>query len=230
MPPLQRQVSSTDSYNYLLFLPDGVHGDAGDVYEGLRLRTQRQQLLLPTILFLHGAGQRGSNLDDVKKYGVAKIVEEQADFPFIVISPQSPRGEYWNVERLGILLDQVIASYPVDPDRVYLTGLSMGGYGTWHLAAAQPERFAAIAPICGGGNPQAARNLKNLPVWAFHGAKDNVVPLSESEIMVSALKARDGNVKFTVYPEAKHDSWTQTYNNPELYNWFLQHQRHKAVN
>ncbi|WP_100899512.1 dienelactone hydrolase family protein [Nostoc flagelliforme] len=187
---------------YLLFLPNGVHADGGDVYDGLRLRTQRQQLLLPTILFLHGAGQRGSNLDDVKKYGVPKIVEQQADFPFIVISPQSPRGEYWNVERLSILLDQVIASYPVDPDRLYLTGLSMGGYGTWHLAAAQPERFAAIAPICGGGNPQAARNLKNLPVWAFHGAKDNVVPLSESEIMVSALKARDGNVKFTVYPEA----------------------------
>ena len=229
MPPLQRQVSSTDSYNYLLFLPDGVDGDAGDVYDGLHLRTQRQQLLLPTILFLHGAGQRGSNLDDVKKYGLPKIVEQQADFPFIVISPQSPCGEYWNVERLSALLDQVIVSYPVDPDRLYLTGLSMGGYGTWHLAAAQPERFAAIAPICGGGNPQGARHLKNLPVWAFHGAKDNVVPLSESEIMVSALKARDGNVKFTVYPEAKHDSWTQTYNNPELYKWFLQHQRQKAV-
>ncbi|MGF2035872.1 MAG: prolyl oligopeptidase family serine peptidase [Nostoc sp. CmiVER01] len=229
MPPLQRQVSSTDSYNYLLFLPNGVHADADDVYDGLRLRNETQQLLLPTILFLHGAGQRGSNLDDVKKYGVPKIVEQQADFPFIVISPQCPRGEYWNVERLSTFLDQVIASYPVDPDRVYLTGLSMGGYGTWHLAAAQPERFAAIAPICGGGNPQAARNLKNLPVWAFHGAKDNVVPLSESEIMVSALKACDGYVKFTVYPEAQHDSWTQTYNNPELYKWFLHHQRQKAI-
>ncbi|MEH2326709.1 MAG: prolyl oligopeptidase family serine peptidase [Nostoc sp.] len=229
MLPLQQQVSSTDSYNYLLFSPNGVHADGGDVYDGLVLRNEIQHLLLPTILFLHGAGQRGSNLDDVKKYGVAKIVEQQADFPFIVISPQCPRGEYWNIERLSALLDRVIASYPVDPERVYLTGLSMGGYGTWHLAAAQPERFAAIAPICGGGNPKAARNLKNLPVWAFHGAKDNVVPLSESEIMVSALKARNGNVKFTVYPEANHDSWTQTYNNPELYKWFLQHRRQAAV-
>ncbi|MEH1882941.1 prolyl oligopeptidase family serine peptidase [Nostoc sp.] len=221
MPPLQRHVTSTDSYNYLLFLPDGLHPD-GD-------RNEIQQALLPTILFLHGAGQRGSDLDDVRKHGVAKVVEQQSDFPFIVISPQCPRREYWNIERLSTLLDEVIASCAVDPDRVYLTGLSMGGYGTWHLAAAQPERFAAIAPICGGGNPQAAGKLKNLPVWAFHGAKDNVVPLSESEIMVSALKVHDGNVKFTVYPEANHDSWTQTYNNPELYEWFLQNWRQQTV-
>ncbi|MEH2262844.1 prolyl oligopeptidase family serine peptidase [Nostoc sp.] len=216
MPPLQRHVTSTDSYNYLLFLPDGD-------------RNEIQQPLLPTILFLHGAGQRGYDLDDVRKHGIAKVVEQQPDFPFIVISPQCPRREYWNIERLSTLLDEVIASCAVDPDRVYLTGLSMGGYGTWHLAAAQPERFAAIAPICGGGNPQAAGKLKNLPVWAFHGAKDNVVPLSESEIMVSALKVHDGNVKFTVYPEANHDSWTQTYNNPELYEWFLQHWRQQTV-
>lgn len=221
MPPLQRHVTSTDSYNYLLFLPDGLYPD-GD-------RNEIQQPLLPTILFLHGAGQRGSDLDDVRKHGVAKVVEQQADFPFFVISPQCPRREYWNIERLSTLLDEVIASCAVDPDRVYLTGLSMGGYGTWHLAAAQPERFAAIAPICGGGNPQAAGKLKNLPVWAFHGAKDNVVPLSESEIMVSALKVHNGNVKFTVYPEANHDSWTQTYNNPELYEWFLQHWRQQTV-
>ncbi|MEH2236738.1 prolyl oligopeptidase family serine peptidase [Nostoc sp.] len=236
MAPLQQKVTSTGSYNYLLFLPDVLQQDislreAPQTCKG----NETQQPLLPTILFLHGAGERGSNLDDVKKQGVAKIVEQQPDFPFIVISPQCPRGEYWNVERLSALLDEAMSddklqsAYPVDPDRVYLTGLSMGGYGTWLLAAAQPQRFAAIAPICGGGNPLAARKLKNLPVWAFHGAKDNVVPLSASEIMVSALKARDGNVKFTVYPEAEHDSWTQTYNNPELYEWFLQHRRQQAV-
>ncbi|MBN3905203.1 MAG: prolyl oligopeptidase family serine peptidase [Nostoc sp. NMS1] len=216
MPPVQQQITSTDSYNYLLFLPDGLHQD------GSRNETQQP---LPTILCLHGSGERGSYLNHVKKHGVAKVVEQEPDFPFIVISPQCPRGEYWNIERLSTLLDEVIASYSVDLDRVYLTGLSMGGYGTWHLAAAQPERFAAIAPICGGGNPAQVHKLKNLPVWAFHGAKDRVVPLSESEIMVSALKAHDGNVKFTVYPEADHDSWTQTYNNPELYEWFLQHRR-----
>ncbi|WP_257237191.1 prolyl oligopeptidase family serine peptidase [Nostoc sp. 'Peltigera malacea cyanobiont' DB3992] len=172
MPSTQQQVTSTDSYNYLLFLPDGVRAGGGD-------RKETQQPLLPTILFLHGAGQRGSNLDDVKKQGIAKIVEQQPDFPFIVISPQCPRGEYWNVERLSALLDKAIpgekpqsgyASY-VDPDRVYLTGLSMGGYGTWHLAAAQPQRFAAIAPICGGGNPQAARKLKTFLCGHFTEAK-----------------------------------------------------------
>ncbi|MDF5710202.1 MAG: prolyl oligopeptidase family serine peptidase [Nostoc sp. S4] len=210
MSSTQLQITSIHSYNYLLFLPN---------CNGL------PQPLLPTILFLHGSGERGSNLDEVKNHGVAKIVDEQPDFPFIVISPQCPRSQNWSVKRLSILLDEVIASYPVDLDRIYLTGLSMGGYGTWHLAAVQPEIFAAIAPICGGGKSTQAANLKNLPVWAFHGAKDDIVPLTESEIMVSTLQACGGNVKFTVYPEAEHDSWTQTYNNPELYQWFLQHRR-----
>ena len=207
----QRQILNTNSYNYLLFLPKS---------------NEAQEFRLPMILFLHGAGERGSNLEDLKRIGVAKIVEEQPDFPFIVVSPQCPRGERWSVNLLSALLDDVMAQYHVDPDRVYLTGLSMGGYGTWHLAAAQPDRFAAIAPICGGGKPDEAYRLKNLPVWAFHGARDRIVPLSESEEMVQALKkCGANNVKFTVYPQADHDSWTQTYNNLMLYDWFLQHQR-----
>jgi predicted peptidase len=210
MQTVQRQVTRTGSYDYLLFLPQ-------------RYETQAQW---PTILFLHGAGERGSNLEYVKRQGVPKIVEEQPDFPFIAVSPQCPRGQYWSVASLGYLLDEAIASYRVNPDRLYLTGISMGGYGTWRLAAAQPQRFAAIAPICGGGNPGEACNLKNLPVWAFHGARDTVVPLSESEEMVEAVRACGGNVKFTVYPEAGHDSWTQTYNHPELFDWFLKHRRH----
>jgi predicted peptidase len=210
MQSTQQQITSSESYNYLLFLPNNG--------------TIKEQLL-PAILFLHGAGERGYNLENVKRNGVAKIVEEQPNFPFIVISPQCPLGEYWSVNLLSNLLDEAISSYPINPDHIYLTGLSMGGYGTWHLAAAEPERFAAIAPICGGGNPIAAKKLKNLPVWVFHGAKDNVIPLKESEIMVSALKKHGVNVKFTVYPDAEHDSWTQTYNNPQLYEWFLQHRR-----
>ncbi|WP_414585645.1 prolyl oligopeptidase family serine peptidase [Scytonema sp. PCC 10023] len=207
----QRQILNTNNYNYLLFLPKS--------YEA-------QEFRLPMILFLHGAGERGSNLEDVKRNGIARIVEEQPDFPFIAVSPQCPPGERWSVNLLSALLDDVIAQYHVSLDRVYLTGLSMGGYGTWHLAADQPDRFAAIAPICGGGNPQEAYRLKNLPVWAFHGKRDRIVPLRESEKMVQALKnCGANNVKFTVYPEADHDSWTQTYNNPMLYDWFLQHQR-----
>lgn len=175
------------------------------------------------ILFLHGSGERGSNLDWVKRHGVARIVEEQPDFPFIAVSPQCPKGQYWSVELLMALLAEVMQSQPVDPKRVYLTGLSMGGYGAWRLAAAHPDRFAAIAPVCGRGDPSQADRLKQTPVWVFHGALDDVVPLQQSEVMVEALKACGGNVRFTVYPNAGHDSWTPTYRNPALYDWFLQH-------
>jgi len=132
------------------------------------------------------------------------------------------------------LLDELLANHRVDPERVYLTGLSMGGYGTWSLALAAPERFAAVVPICGGGDPikllladpRRAQALKSLPIWAFHGAKDPVVKLEESERMVDALK-RFGcsEVQLTVYPEAGHDAWTQTYENPKLYDWLLAHRR-----
>jgi hypothetical protein len=114
----------------------------------------------------------------------------------------------------------------VDADRIYLTGLSMGGFGTWNLAMTWPGRFAAIAPICGGGNPRNAWSIRHIPTWVFHGAKDPVVPLSMSEDMVSALRQYNGQVTFTVYPEARHDSWTESYDNPELYSWFLEHTRY----
>jgi len=210
----QKQVLRNGTYDYLLFLPEE--------YE-----TQQQW---PLILFLHGSGERGSNLEIVKRHGIARIVEEELNFPFITVSPQCPQGEKWSVQHLSDLFDEVMDTYHVDPDRVYLTGLSMGGYGTWCWAAAQPHRFAAIAPVCGRGDPTEACNLKNLPVWVFHGGRDAVVPLSQSEVMVSALKACGGNVKFTVYPEAGHDSWTQTYSYSGLYEWFLQHRRNSAVN
>ncbi len=116
----------------------------------------------------------------------------------------------------------------MDTERIYLTGLSMGGYGTWALAAKYPERFAAIVPICGGGKRFMARSLKDIPVWAFHGAKDNVVPLKESVKMVNAVKALGGNARLTVYPDAGHDSWTETYRNKELYSWFLGHRKKKT--
>ena len=119
----------------------------------------------------------------------------------------------------------MLQKYQVDPQRVYLTGLSLGGYGTWSLASRYPKRFAAIVPICGGGRESAMEPLKDLPVWVFHGAKDEIVSINESERLVEALQAIDGNVKFTVYPEADHDAWTETYNNPQLYQWLLQQKR-----
>lgn len=186
----------------------------------------------PLILFLHGAGERGDDLERVKKYGIARVVEDQPDFPFITVSPQCPLGTTWlfQLDALDALLEETMATYAVDPERVYLTGLSMGGNGTWHYAAAHPERFAAIAAVCGWGEwwagfPDHARVLKNLPVWAFHGARDDVVPLAGSTSLVDVLEAAGGDVRLTVYPEAMHDSWTETYANPELYRWFLKHRR-----
>jgi len=183
----------------------------------------------PLVVFLHGAGERGSNLEQLKAHGLPKLIAQGQDFEFIVVSPQCPTNKWW----VGLdshviaLIDETMDRYNVDKNRVYLTGLSMGGYGTWSITAGYPERFAAIAPICGGGQPYLARNLKDVPVWAFHGAKDNVVPLQQSQQMVDAVNAAGGNAKLTVYPEAWHDSWTQTYANPELFKWLLSHSKNK---
>jgi predicted peptidase len=182
----------------------------------------------PLVLFLHGAGERGTDLDLVTKHGLPKLIREGQDFPFIVLSPQCPEGTWWDTEMLLHLLDETVATHRVDPDRVYVTGLSMGGFGTWELLLRAPDRFAAAAPICGGGIPYLAEWFRHVPVWAFHGGKDPVVPLRASEDMVQALKACDGDVQFTVYPEAGHDSWTETYQNPELYRWLLSHRRQEV--
>lgn len=182
----------------------------------------------PLLLFLHGAGERGDDLELVKKHGPPKQIAAGKDFPFIVVSPQCPRGRWWEPQELLALLDELGRKYKVDADRVYVTGLSMGGFGTWRLASVAPERFAAIAPICGGGEKSWARQIAQLPVWAFHGAKDTVVPLQRSQEMVDEIQRLGGNVRLTVYPEAGHDSWTETYNNPDFYQWLLQQRRRKA--
>ena len=211
---MKKQITKTVACRYLLYLPKG--------YGKTRKRW-------PLILFLHGAGERGDDLELVKKHGPPKVAEKKR-LPFIVVSPQCPAGRWWTncSDMLTALLDEVAAKYAVDEGRIYLTGLSMGGYGTWSLAVEHPERFAAIAPICGGGNHHVVGVLKKVPAWVFHGEKDTVVPIVESERMVAALKACGGNVKFTAYPEAAHDSWTKTYNSARLYEWFLKHRRGKA--
>ncbi|MGO8931406.1 MAG: prolyl oligopeptidase family serine peptidase [Limisphaerales bacterium] len=205
----EARITVTAKLDYLLFLPQG--------YEQSNKRW-------PLMLFLHGSGESGTNLAKVKTHGPPKIVETKPDFPFILVSPQSPRGG-WNNDTLNALLDSVIRTYRVDKHRVYLTGLSMGGFGTWSLAAAHPEKFAAIVPICGGGNQADAKKLATLPIWVFHGAKDPTVPVQRSREMVEAIKAAGGNVKYTEYPEAGHDSWTETYDNPALYEWLLAQER-----
>jgi predicted peptidase len=179
----------------------------------------------PLIVFLHGSGESGSDLNLVKKHGPPMLAELDRNFPFIVVSPQADAPMGYERELLAAMLDEVVRQLPVDETRIYLTGLSMGGYATWAWATMEPERFAAIAPICGGWDPAQACKLKNVPIWAFHGAKDDAVPIAQDQAMVDAVKACGGDIKFTVYPDVGHDSWTQTYANPELFAWFLSHQR-----
>jgi predicted peptidase len=179
----------------------------------------------PCLLFLHGAGERGRDLHRVKSQGLPKMLQSREDFPFLVVSPQCSSSTTWHIGVLDAVLNEVVSSYRIDRDRLYVTGLSMGGFGTWSLAIDYPSRFAAIAPICGGGDPKAVCIIKHLPVWAFHGAKDPIVPLASSEVMVETLKRCGGNVRFTVYPQADHDCWTLTYANEQLYDWFLEHRR-----
>ena len=174
-------------------------------------------------MFLHGIGECGEDLQKVKTHGPPKLVEQGKEFPFILVSPQCPEGSWWSDNVLDGLLKELEEKYNVDKNRIYVTGLSMGGYGTWSLAMEYPHRFAAIAPVCGGGNVRTVCKLKDMPIWVFHGAKDNVVPIAESQKLVDALKKCGNDVKFTIYPEANHDSWTETYKNPELYKWLLSH-------
>lgn len=217
---LQRTLTKSIELPYWLHLPKAAPADQP----------------LPLLLFLHGRGESGSDLEDLKKHGIPKILAQEPDFaplaPFIVAAPQCPWHTWWpeQAEAIDALIEELLENYPVDPQRIYLTGLSMGGFGTWYLACRTPERFAAIVPICGGGYwvhgfPDWVLELKQTPTWVFHGAKDPVVPLAASQQLVDLLQANGGNVRFTIYPEALHDSWSETYENPELYSWLLQHKR-----
>ncbi len=192
---------------YLLYLP----------------KDYKQQKSLPLVLFLHGAGERGDNLNLVQKHGPPKLIEAGLEFPFILVSPQCPKDSWWTreLEPLKLLLDSILKIYKVDKKRVYLTGLSMGGFGTFHLAGLYPKYFAALAPICGGGHGSFAENLKKIPTWAFHGDADDIVPVQESQRMIRAIKKAGGNAKLTTYKDVGHDSWTQTYDNPKFYEWLL---------
>ena len=180
---------------------------------------------LPLIIFLHGSGERGIDIKKVGVHGIPKIAKKTEGFEFIGVSPQCLRQKKarWLTEDLDILLDHILKTYKIDKKRIYLTGLSMGGYGTWAWAAKRPNVFAAAVPICGGGNPADASKYDKLPIWVFHGDKDTAVKIEKSQVMVDAIKKSGGNVKFTIYPGVGHDSWTKTYDNPELYKWLLSH-------
>jgi predicted peptidase len=207
--------------NYLLFLPAAYGNDPAQKW--------------PLILFLHGSGTRGNNIENLMYEALPQILGFTPDFPFIVLSPQltNDSGEdYWTretvVASLFVLLEEIQEKYSVDPERIYLTGVSIGGNGVWEIGLSYPDRFAALVPVMGfyGDTasvevPDNICDLKDVPIWAFHGAKDHIVPLWVEEDLVDALKACGGNAQITVYPDGDHDISGQAYENQDLYAWLL---------
>jgi len=208
----QNHEQFTIPINYLLYLPENYATDTTHKW--------------PLIIFLHGSGESGSDIEKVKTHGPPKMIAAGRQFPCIVMSPQAgPSMNGWEPELVIKLIRYIKNKYRVDKERVYLTGLSMGGYGTWNIAMKYPTEFAAIVPICGGGDMDNIGQLRNMPVWCFHGAKDEVVKPKESIRLIDTLKKFNPNTKLTIYPEAGHDSWTEAYNNDSLFNWLFAQKR-----
>ena len=181
---------------------------------------------LPLIIQLHGAGERGNGkeaLFRVDVHGFSRLIADK-EIPCIFAMPQCPKDSFWaaRVESIISFINQLTEEYEIDAKRIYLTGLSMGGYGTWFTAMARPDLFAAIAPVCGGGMAWNASVLKELPIWAFHGACDTVVSPLQSDEMVAKLKSLGADVKYSRIDGVGHDVWKQAYNE-ELLNWLLEH-------
>ena len=215
---LDKHIVKPVRLRYLLWFPDGYEAHEGKTW--------------PLILFLHGRGERGADLAMVLRYGLPARLAQGFALPAMVAAPQCPEGSDWTLhdDALLALLDELSSNYTVDRSRIYVTGLSMGGREAWRLAATNSRRFAALVPIC-GRRPDGVRSLEDtqplcdLPIWVFHGAQDQVVPIEESNAIVAALRTYGANVRYTIYTDAGHDSWTQAYAEPELYTWLLGQRR-----
>jgi predicted peptidase len=213
MPISDHQYRSHDlTIGYKLFLPEKDTG--------------RDNAALPLILFLHGIKMRGNDLSVLEDYGLIRVAKQNKRFPYVIIAPQCPANRFWPDIRghLLELVEQIVQAHAIDRNRIYVTGFSMGGEGTWDLAANARHVFAAAAPISGGYPPGAADRLVAMPVWAFHGALDDVVPISDTEAIINAIKSLGGEPRFTTYPDLDHGHIVmfKTYENPELYAWFEQ--------
>lgn len=193
---------------YLLYLPDGYESDSESEF--------------PLLLFLHGGGSSEDDLEMLKRSGFAGKIEEGRSFPFMVLSPQNPHSrKFWNETALITLLDKIQKEYRVDPSRVWVAGLSRGGYGAWRMAIQYPERFAALVAVCGETPDHYAKWLGDMPIWVFHGEKDRTISIKESDEMVAALKKNGNPVRYTKYPDTGHNAWDQAFSDPELYKWLL---------
>lgn len=208
----QAQASGTlkkIKYNYILNVPEDYGKDPNKKW--------------PIIFYLHGRHASGTNLQSVKRYGLPYYLAKGKKIDFIVVSPQCPWGKNWASEDwFNPVFDEVAAKLNVDENRIYLIGMSMGGFGTWELASRMPDRFAAISPMCGGANLKWVDQLSRIPTWVFHGTADRQIPISRSEVMVKALEKMNADIKFTRLANQGHDINKQ-FNDDELYNWLKKH-------
>jgi predicted peptidase len=207
------EVTLKVGYRYLLALPEGYQADEAKTW--------------PLVVFLHGSGERGTDLELLKKHGPSRLMAEGQRFPAIMASLQCEAGQIWNPHGVKAAVDHLLKTQRVDAKRLYLTGLSLGGFGTWDTAMEYPETFAAIVPICGGAGVRwvMAERIKDLPCWIFHGDQDTAVPLEFSTKMHGALTKAGSGAKLTIYPGVGHDSWTRTYANPEVWEWLFAQRR-----
>ena len=211
LPPQVKRFGAADAkdgLDYLAYLPASYDEDKNKLW--------------PLVIFLHGSGERGKNVQIVRKTGLTETLETRGATSYVCLAPQCPsENRGWNTAVLNKFLDQVLTEYRVDKNRVVLTGLSMGGFGTWNWGSEHPERFAGLVPICGAGTPAKATSLKGMPIWAFHGEADPVVKIAGDQAMVDAAKAAGADIKFTTYPGVGHNSWGKAYTEPELDAWIL---------
>ncbi len=207
------QTVTTENLKYYLYYPEGYEPNDE---EGFGL-----------LLFLHGGGESGAELEEIKKNGPPKLLVEGKQFPFLVLAPQNPyRRKWWNTEAIMKLLDSIVETNNVDKKRIYLSGLSRGGSASWELATQYPKKFAALAVVCGMAPlPYAHWINKKMPIWVFHGDRDEVISVEESDKMVAKLKEMNYDVRYTRYKDVGHNSWSKAYTTEELYEWLAEQKR-----
>ena len=205
---LKKEVIKNIKFDYLLYTPENWD----------------ESKKFPLLVFLHGAGERGDDIAFAGRYGPFKYAAEGKNYPFVMVAPQCKSNKYWGnyLESLDLFLDDIIEKYNIDEKRIYLTGLSMGGTGTWHWLMASPERFAAAAPVCGTGICWYACRIAHKPIWVTHGTADTVVPYDESVRMIEFLKKSGGEPILTTLEGVGHNAWDYAYTD-ELTDWFLKH-------
>ena len=198
---------SPESLHYLLYLPETYEKETSKKW--------------PLVIFLHGSGERGTDINSVRKNGLPHELDQRGTTPYILIAPQCPANTKWNIANLDGMLSDALKRYRIDTQRVIITGLSLGGFGSWGWACAHPERFAGVIPVCGGIDPAQTVTLKGMPIWGFHGDKDGSVKIEGHLAAIEAAKKNGADVKFTVYPGVGHNSWEKAYAEPELEGWIL---------